>query len=284
VILVRPDTPFFERLNAAFIRVATTLDRSVTVQRSFVDESKPQQVAARILATKCDAVILCSQESPAIIDAVASITVSGIPVVTVVSDLPTSPRLAYVGIDHYAAGRTAGFFMARMVRHSGPVLALCHSFRYRGHADRVSGFRDGLSEHEPGPALTEVLFGLDEQSESQQVVADALRRLPNAVGIYNAGGANRAVKQALLGAGLARSAVFIGHELTVHTKPMLEAGVMTLTIDQNPEEQARRAIEVLLRRFGYHDASSPPGEVPFTIYCPENVRSDVERQGLLVSA
>jgi hypothetical protein len=46
---------------------------------------------------------------------------------------------------------------------------------------------------------------------------------------------------------------------------------MTLAIDQNPEEQARRAIELLLRRFGYHDATGEPNEVPFTIYSPENL-------------
>lgn len=34
VVMVRRDTPFFERLNAAFQRVAATLDRSVIVQEA----------------------------------------------------------------------------------------------------------------------------------------------------------------------------------------------------------------------------------------------------------
>src|SRR5579863_7496437 len=39
VLLARPDTPFFQRLNEAFANAANSLDRSVMVQRSFVDES-----------------------------------------------------------------------------------------------------------------------------------------------------------------------------------------------------------------------------------------------------
>jgi len=52
---------------------------------------------------------------------------------------------------------------------------------------------------------------------------------------------------------------------------MLASGVMTVAIDQNPEEQARRAIDVLLQRFGYGERLNTLGEVPFTIYGPENL-------------
>ena len=278
VILTRPETPFFERLNRAFIRVAATLDHSVIVQRSFVDESKPRQVAERILATNGHAIVIYGQEDPAVIEAAATVTAGGIPVVAIVSDLPTAPRLAYVGINHYSAGRTAAFFMARLAARAGPVLALCHSLQYRAHADRISGFRDGLTDHNSDLALGDILQGRDEQVLSERLVAEALRRSPGTVGIYNAGGANRAVERALSARGLAGKAVFIGHELNLHSARMLADGVMTLAIDQNPEEQARRAIELLLRRFGYHDAAGEPNEVPFTIYSPENLvdRPDAE--------
>jgi LacI family transcriptional regulator len=272
VILARPDTPFFDRLNRAFVAVAATLDRSVIVQRSFVDETKPQQVAARILATKGHAVVVYGQEHALIVEAATTVTSAGIPVVAVTSDLPTTPRLAYVGIDHYGAGRTAGYFMARMVREPGPILALFPSFGYRAHVDRISGFRDGLAERAPGFVPVDLLQGRDEQAFSEEVVRSALLRLPETKGIYNAGAANRAVERALIAHGLTGKVVFIGHELTVHTARMLATGVMTLTMDQNPEEQARRAIDVLLRRFGYAEGPPVSQEVPFTIFCPENLQ------------
>jgi LacI family transcriptional regulator len=274
ILLTRPDTPFFQRLSEAFARSADALDRSVTVQRSFVDESAAA-LAARVRATSGQAVALIGEDHAEVIDAITAVTVRGIPVVTLVSDIPASPRLAYVGIDHYSAGRTAGFFMGAMAREAGQVLVLCNSLRYRAHAQRVGGFRDRINEHAPRLTLAAVLEGRDDQVLSLRLLADALRRCPNVVGIYNTGGANRAVEAALKSAGLVGKAAFIGHELTVHTRRMLMEGTMTLTIDQNPELQAAQAINILLRRFGYVEEAKGLGEVPFVIYGPENLSTSV---------
>jgi LacI family transcriptional regulator len=272
VVMAGRGTPFWERVNAAFLRAGAALDRSVIVQRSFVDEARPHDVARYLLSTNADALILYGQEHVAIVDAVTTLTSNGIPVVTMVSDLPTTPRLAYVGTDHYSTGRTAAFFMGRMVHRPGPVLVLCHSFDYRAHAERVSGFHEGLADHAAGLAVFKVLEGHDHQQKSEQLLRDQFgaAREP-IVGIYNTGGANRAVERALAQVEWTERPVFIGHELTVHTARMLSDGVMTLAIDQNPEEQARRAIEILLRRFGYTGTEAEPNPVPFTIYGPENI-------------
>lgn len=272
VLLARPDTPFFQRLNEAFANAANTLDRSVMVQRSFVDESAAA-LAERILSTSGQAVVVYGEEDPAVIDAITAVTVRGIPVVTLVSDIPTSPRLAYVGVDHYSAGRTAAFFMASMTRVPGPVLVLCHSLRYRAHAQRVSGFRDRIADRGSGLTVRAVLEGHDDRSLSTKLLSDAMHRFRDVVGVYNAGGANRAVEAALKSEELAGRATFIGHELNVHTRRMLLEGTMTLTIDQNPELQARRAINILLHRFGYVEGALDSDEVPFVIYGPENLNS-----------
>ena len=241
------------------------------VERTFLDEAKPLQVAERIRSTKADGLIVYGQEHPAIVDAVRSVTAAGVPVVTLVSDLPTSPRLAYVGSDHYGAGRTASYFVARMIRQPGPVIVLCHSFGYRAHAERVSGFRDGLRDHGPQIEIVATLEGRDDRSLSERLVTDALRRIPGCLGLYNTGGANRAVEAALRAEGKAGKIVFIGHELSEHTRRMLVDGTMTLAIDQNPEEQAQRAIDVLLKRFGHIEGEVAAEEVPVTLFSPENI-------------
>src|SRR5262249_17435917 len=204
----------------------------------FAAEAGRARGAGASLASKGHAMVRSGRGDPAVLEPAAPVTAGGIPVVAIVSDLPTSPRLAYVGINHYSAGRTAAFFMARLTPRGGPVLALCHSFQYRAHADRISGFRDRLLDHNPDLLPGDILQGRDEQVLSERLVAEALRRSPGTVGIYNAGGANRAVERALAARGLAGKAVFIGHELNLHSARMLADGVMTLAIDQNPEEQA----------------------------------------------
>ena len=276
VIMARSDLPLFHRLNRAFVDAASTLDRSVIVQRSFIDEAKPQLAAERILATQADAVILYGQELPSVIDAVTSITVGGKPVVTLCSDLPTSPRLAYVGIDHYSAGRTAAYFMTRMARRQGPVIVLTHCLDYRAHAERIGGFRDWLSEHKADLSVACILEGREAPDLSERLLTEALLGHPDTIGVYNTSDANAAVDQALQTAGRSGDIVFIGHELDAHTRRLLANGTMALTIDQNPERQARAALDILLARFGYAEKMRFPessNDVPFSIYGPENVRS-----------
>jgi LacI family transcriptional regulator len=55
---------------------------------------------------------------------------------------------------------------------------------------------------------------------------------------------------------------------------MLREGIMTLTIDQNPELQARNAVNLILGQFGYGDPAADQQTreyVPFTIYARENL-------------
>jgi LacI family transcriptional regulator len=55
---------------------------------------------------------------------------------------------------------------------------------------------------------------------------------------------------------------------------MLREGVMTLTIDQNPERQARNAVNLILGQFGYGEPATGQQTrdyVPFTIYTRENL-------------
>ena len=52
VILVRPETTFFRRLSRAFERISATLDPLVKVHRTFMEESDPRAIAARIASTR----------------------------------------------------------------------------------------------------------------------------------------------------------------------------------------------------------------------------------------
>jgi hypothetical protein len=186
------------------------LDRSVIVQRSFIEEAKPQLAADRILTTRADAVIVYGQELPSIIDAVTSITAGGKPVVTLCSDLPTSPRLAYVGIDHHSAGRTAAYFMTRIARRPGPVIVLTHCLDYRAHAQRIGGFRDWLSEHKADLSVACILEGRDAPDLSERLLAEALLGRADAIGIYNTSDANLAVSNVLHNTQRIGDVVFIG--------------------------------------------------------------------------
>ena len=250
VLMVRPETTFYRRLSKAFERIAATLDPLVVVHRSFAEEMNPQEIAKHITSTDVPraGLILAVPNSPLIGAAVEAIVAKGMPVVHVVTRA-SEDKGEFVGIDNYAAGRTAAHFITRMARGEGPVVALCHPI-YQVHRDRIRGFSEYFREH-PGPIRFEwVGFSRDEEHFSAETLSNALGMYPNLVGLYNAGGANSALIDVLRRCGRGKDILFVGHELTDYTRAALRDGFMDVVLDQAPEAQAQRAIDLILRRVG----------------------------------
>ena len=90
-------------------------------------------------------VILKAQDEPAVAEAIDALTASGVPVITYTTDVPSSSRCAYVGIDNRAAGVTAAYLVHQWL---GPapsdVLVTLSSNVFRGEEEREAGFRAGL--------------------------------------------------------------------------------------------------------------------------------------------
>jgi LacI family transcriptional regulator len=271
VMLAQSVTPFMVRLTQAMAQVAATLDRSIVVLRSSIDMRDPANVASRIAGSRADGIIVYCEEHPANVAAIAAVTKAGRSVICVVTDVPESPRVAYVGIDHAKAGRTAAFFVARMGRRSaGVALTLSTSTGFRAHKQRIDGFREALAVHRPSVAVAPVMTSGDDPERAYHLLAQALRQTPDAVAVYNTGGANTAVAHAIRDAGRAGEVLFVGHELTDETTALLQSGAMTVAIDQAPELQARRAIDLMLGRLGITPVEAMVGEIAFTLHTAEN--------------
>lgn len=179
----------------------------------------------------------------------------------------------FIGIDNYAAGRTAAFHMAHMVQsRAGSLVALCHSGAYHGHRERIRGFSDYLSEHpHSAHAFRLVMFGLDDHERSAVIFEHSLRSYPDIIGIYNAGGANSGIATALERTTRGKSIVWIGHELTDRSRLWLKQGLMDIVLDQAQDVQARRAVDVVLHRQGFLDLDVSPDPVRFLTVTSENV-------------
>lgn len=272
ILLARPELPLIERMGLEFAKLAQRVDRSVILQRTRLKTDDPDLMAAHIERSQGDGIVLYAQSHPAVEAAIDRVTAAGKAVITIISDIPRSARLTYAGIDHQAAGRTAGFLISRMVG-GGNLLVLCNHFSFQSHEARVDGLVAFLDQHAAGRFSIEVIEGRDDNDLSERRLRAALKSRPDTVAIYNAGAANRAVAGALADRNTQWPPVFIGHELTKFTRPMLESGVMTMVIDQNPEQQARFAIDVLMHHFGNVEMADiePPYtcRVPFTIFGPE---------------
>ena len=272
VILVRPETTFFQRLSRAFERINAALDSSVRVHRTFMEETDPEAIAARIALAEMHraGLILAVPDHPAIRQAVAAAAASGLPVVHVVT---RSVGLAgdLVSIDNYAAGRTAALFLSRMQARDGTVAAICHPI-YQVHRERVHGFSDFFAEKTRGGLdFRCVGFGRDEPQRCADLLYEALDAWPDLVGLYNVGAGNAALADVLSRHPRGRQVFFVGHELTERTTAALREGVMSVVLDQVPEAQARRATDLILRRIGLLEMEPDTTPIRFITLTAENL-------------
>lgn len=103
VLLADSATDHFKRLNAAFDRQAQRLRSDLTLSRQPWPESAPQQ----LLDT------LRKPRAPTI--GIGGIVQGGTPTVLLTTNLSDVDGAVYVGINNYAAGRSAGRLMSQWV-------------------------------------------------------------------------------------------------------------------------------------------------------------------------
>ena len=221
----------------------------VEVRVHRVDGFSPEALAAslRELQGTSAGIGIIALDHPLVREAIRESAAVGTPVLTLVSDIAHAPRIAYVGIDNRNAGRLAGHLLGRFVPGSaGEVALFAGSLSYRGHEEREMGFRHILADEFPSLRIVELREVRDDLERSYREAGRLLADRPQLRGIYNIGAGNRGIARALEEAGRSREIVFIGHELTEHTRRFLLSGTMDAAIDQNPRVEARDAIDRLL--------------------------------------
>ncbi|MES2541841.1 MAG: substrate-binding domain-containing protein, partial [Pseudomonadota bacterium] len=190
-------------------------------------------------------VALMAPETPVLRDAVRSLRTKGVPVVALVSDLPTTGRDHFIGVDNRAAGRTAGVLMGRFLGTTGQVLVLGSSLLARDMIERRRGFDEVLLRDFPA---VEPLPSLETHGSSRLLrlaVAERLANTPGIRGIYAMGDGHRALTQVIGELGLSGKLTVICHELTPHSRQALSSGEITAVITQNLGHLARSTLRVL---------------------------------------
>lgn len=252
--------PFMQQIEAYLGEMSAWLSaRRLHVEMVATDVFDPSVLAGTLegLSADCDGVAVVALDHPGVRAAINDLVDAGTKVVTLVSDVPSSRRHHYVGIDNIAAGRTAGALVGRLTGgRSGKVAIVAGSQGLRDHAERIFGFNQVMASEFPGLSVLPVLEGRDDDGRSEQVLARLLGGHADIVGLYNVGAGTQGVAKALTDkalsdkalsdAGRDKQVVFVGHDVTALTRRLLLQGVMDAAISQNPGHEARAAVRVLL--------------------------------------
>jgi LacI family transcriptional regulator len=211
---------------------------------------EPDRIAATLdsLKDKTSGVGLIGLDSPLVRESVRRLIAGGVTALTLVSDISHVGRISYVGIDNRAAGRLAGYLIGRFLPHArGKVALIAGALAYRGHEEREMGFRHILRERFPDMEIVAPPEIGEDPDRAYDEVRALLDKYPDLLAIYCIGAGGEGIGRALIEKGRAQSVVFIGHDLTDHTRTCLLDGVMDAVIDQNARVEARDAIDRLVR-------------------------------------
>jgi LacI family transcriptional regulator len=222
-------------------------------------------------------VVLKGQDEPEVAEAVDRLVAAGVPVVTYTTDVPTSARCAYVGIDNHGAGVTAAYLMdqwlsfprTRGAEDAPPADVLITVSRtvFRGEGEREVGFRSALRG--TGRGIVEVSDSDGIDATNERLVLEALEQHPNIAAVYSVGGGNTATVAAFDRLGRP-CRVFIAHDLDADNLRLLRDGRISVVLHNDLRADARQAMRLILQQ---HQAlpPEPARPTPIQVVTPYNL-------------
>ena len=190
-ILQQPSDHFYGLLGPALVKAARS-DPSIRgdARVELVDGTSPQAVVdcLRKVARKADGVAVVAADHPLLSAEITDLRTRGIPVMALIADLSAEDRAGYVGLDNGKVGRTAAWTIDKLCRTGGKVGISLGSHRiFCQEASEIS-FRSYMREHAPQFEVLEALASFEYPLYAQETTLDLLRRNPDLVGLYVAGG------------------------------------------------------------------------------------------------
>ena len=277
IVMQTPDR-FSSAVKTALEQELPSLRPAVVRSRfDFREKGHPREIA-KVLDTIARrgsrGVILKAPEAPEVNAAVQRLAEAGIPVVTLVSDLPFSTRVAYVGMDNRSAGATAAYLINQWLgespgRDSRILVALSRSV-FRGEEEREIGFRAAIRERWPHRQLAEVTDSDGLDTSVYRLALDALDRHADIEAVYSIGGGNRAILDAF-DARHRPCRAFIAHDLDRDNRQLLEAGRLSAVLYHDLRRDMHRACQIIMQANGALDGPVLTAPAPIQIITPFNV-------------
>jgi LacI family transcriptional regulator len=274
-IVVRAPERFTTAVRGALEAELPSLHPAVVRSRFHFRETGPvrEQVATldRIARRGSQGVILKAPDVPEVTAAVGRLTAAGIPVVTLVTDLPASGRLAYVGIDNRAAGATAAYLTDQWLGdRPGNVLTSLSSGFFRNEEEREMGFRSVMRARRPGRTLVEIAEGQGLDATQYDLVRAALVRDPDIRAVYSIGGGNDATLRAFADLGR-ECAVFIAHDLDHDNTRLLSEHRLSAVLHHDLRQDLREACHLVMRAHGALPPAGPALPSAIQVVTPYNM-------------
>ncbi|WP_038098221.1 LacI family DNA-binding transcriptional regulator [Thioalkalivibrio sp. HK1] len=217
-----------------------------------------------------DGVAILAPETPQIRDAIVRTRARGIAVVSIISDLPSSTRDHFIGIDNISAGRTAARLMGRFLERKKRSIAVIIGSRHaRDHLERRHGFDLTMAKDFPHLCILPSIEARDSADPVFDGLRNAWRANHDIGGIYSSSDYSQGLIRFLKG--IHRKPVVIGHELTPDNHKALDDRLFDAVIAQDLGHIVRSAVRLLRATVDSTPFNAPQERIGIDIYLRENL-------------
>ena len=224
-------------------------------------EPQIRLVADLIEQGEIDGLVIAPFDSNRLALVIEQAVSAGIPVVAMDTPVNSDQILSFVVFDNFSAGKKVGEWVAQQLGGKGKVLILDGPQDQQNAIDRRNGFLAGLKSGDIEVLDTE---SADWEIEpARQITADWLDRFDDVDAIIAAND-NMALGAAQALADADREGVLVtGFDATDIALQATADGQISATVDQAPGEQARLAIQILIKHLERAET------FPSIIYLPD---------------
>ena len=277
LLFVLPDTPnefvaaLKRQINDQALKAVTERTRISVTSAAPFDSAELVAVLDRIDPGETDGVAIFGPETPSVRDSVTRLREKGVAVLALVSDLPSSDRDHFVGIDNVSAGRTAAQLMGRFVRDPGKIVVITDSRLARDHLERRQGFDIIMSEDFPQLDVVASIEGRDDPDLVYGMLLEIFESYPDLRGIYSSAAGNAGLIRYLEDHRVSEDLVVVAHELTPMSRKALESGVFDALINQDTGHLVRSAVRILRATADNVPFNPAQERIRIDIYLKENI-------------
>jgi LacI family transcriptional regulator len=241
-----------------------------------IQDSDPHQIADLLGGLEpgdVDGVVLMAPESPQVRDAKARLVQRGIDVVTFISgQAADAGHAAFVGIDNFAAGATAGRLVGRFAGPSaGKVLVIAETMYARDSLERRLGFDQVIAQDFPHLTVLPSLETHGDADRSLRIIRRSFASHDTIAGVYVASSEARVPLEVVAGITMRERPVIIAHEHTPFTEAALRASQIDALITQDPGHLVRSAIRILRARKDRREILVSQERIRIEILIKENI-------------
>ncbi len=199
------------------------------------------------IAQKVDGIATMALNAEAMKKPIADAKAAGIPVVLVDTDSPDSQRDAYAGTSNYAAGQTAGQYMAKITGGKATIAILTGRLDQPNLVARVDGFKNAIAKY-PGMKVVDMQPDDSDLQKGIQAAEAMLLANPGVNAMFGSEGFGApALGKVVREAGKAGKIRIVGFDDLPESVDYIKAGVVDGVVVQKQYVMGYRAVEYLLK-------------------------------------